>query len=227
MNEEGDQRPVRMEIARRLLAQAPPNRVGEYTYSNAGYIIVGAAMERITGQSWEQLMNDEIFEPLGMEACGFGGAARPGSMDQPWAHRRGRQGENAPVDPSGIDDNPRSLGPAGTVHCSMDAWKSFLDAHVGHGPIGYLSARVLDDLHAPYPESGSGYGGGWLTLERPWGDGRVLSHSGSNTMNYATAWIAPEINAGLMVATNVAYDGINADLDAIIQALIISYIHDR
>ena len=65
-------------------------------------------------------------------------------------------------------------------------------------------------------------GGQWSVI----GGGVVLSHSGSNTMNYTTTWIAPEKNAGLMVATNVAYEGVRNDLDGIIWALIMSHIQD-
>ena len=120
-NEAGDQRPVRLELTRTLLREGPTQPVGNYTYSNSGYIIVGAAIERVIGRPWEDLMVQNSFNPLGMDDCGFGGAASAGAVDHPWAHRRGRQNENVPVDPAGIDDNPRSLGPAGTVHRSMDS----------------------------------------------------------------------------------------------------------
>jgi CubicO group peptidase (beta-lactamase class C family) len=44
--------------------QVVPVRKG--VYSNGGYAIAGAAGERITGQSWELLVQTRIFKPLGL-----------------------------------------------------------------------------------------------------------------------------------------------------------------
>lgn len=55
-----------------ILAQGPASPVGEYRYSNAGYIVLGAAIERATRTSWETLLTERVFAPLGMDACHFG-----------------------------------------------------------------------------------------------------------------------------------------------------------
>ena len=64
-NEAGDQRPVRLRTHPGTLLREAPTQlpVGDYTYSNSGYIIVGAAIERVIGQSWEDLMVQELFRP--------------------------------------------------------------------------------------------------------------------------------------------------------------------
>jgi hypothetical protein len=46
------------------------------------------------------------------------------------------------------------------------------------------------------------YAGGWIVTERPWGNGVVLTHTGSNTMWYAVVWIAPNVDRAYFVATN-------------------------
>ena len=38
----------------------------EYSYSNTGYDILGALIERVSGQTYSEFMNDKIFMPLGM-----------------------------------------------------------------------------------------------------------------------------------------------------------------
>jgi hypothetical protein len=50
---------------------------------------------------------------------------------------------------------------------------------------------------------------GWMVLERPWakgakaGDrGKVLTHSGSNTLWFCTTWIAPERDFAILVTCN-------------------------
>jgi D-alanyl-D-alanine carboxypeptidase len=41
-----------------------------FNYNNADYILLGAVIERITGQSWEQVLADRILTPLGLADTG-------------------------------------------------------------------------------------------------------------------------------------------------------------
>ena len=68
------------------------------------------------------------------------------------------------------------------------------------------------------------YAGGWSTRRRDWAGGLALTHSGSNTMNYSIAWVAPAKRAGVLIATHIAYDGLARDLDEVVWALIQRYI---
>jgi len=40
-------------------------------YSNGGYIVLGAVIEKLTGQSYYDYVRDNIFKPLGMESTDF------------------------------------------------------------------------------------------------------------------------------------------------------------
>ncbi len=42
-----------------------------YSYSNAGYIILGRIIEKVTHRTFEQNIQERIFEPLGMENSGY------------------------------------------------------------------------------------------------------------------------------------------------------------
>ena len=61
-----------------------------------------------------------------------------------------------------------------------------------------LSDVHLKTLITPVGE----YAAGWGTAERPWGKGRVLHHSGCNTMWYTLVWVAPKIDRAFIVSTN-------------------------
>lgn len=61
---------------------------------------------------------------------------------------------------------------------------------------------------------------GWLVVERPWGGGTVLNHAGSNTMNYAVAWVAPKRDFAVLVCTNQGGDSATRGTDEAAAALI-------
>ena len=42
-----------------------------FRYTNSGYIVLGAIVERLTGKSWAAAMEDRIFGPLGMRNTSF------------------------------------------------------------------------------------------------------------------------------------------------------------
>jgi lipoate-protein ligase A len=45
-----------------------------------------------------------------------------------------------------------------------------------------------------------------MVVQRPWGGGTVLAHSGSNTMWYCVVWMAPKRNFAVLSATNIGGD---------------------
>lgn len=201
-----------------VVNNAPEFESGSYHYSNAGYIMLGAVLERVSGQPWETLIQQRLFRPLGMKSAGFGPPSRPNQLDQPWGHVL-KDGKFLPR----YSDNPAGLGPAGTVHCAMADYMKFADFHasLGKRPAGLLSADSFGKLHQP--PAGATYAKGWGTGKRTWAKGRTLSHSGSNTMNLFVVWIAPEINFSMAAATNAVGENTDAVLDKIIGELVREY----
>jgi CubicO group peptidase (beta-lactamase class C family) len=211
---------ARLKAVRALLARGPAQPPGTFVYSNAGYMIVGAALERIAGKPWEQILGQEIFIPLGMTSCGFGapGASEPAS--QPWGHRI--LAPISPLDPA--SDNPPSLGPAGTVHCSLTDWGSFFALHLAAArgeTTSLVSAAGFKRLQTP--PAGGDYASGWLVVQRPWAGGTALTHSGSNTLWYATVWLAPAKDLAMAVVTNRGDDVAAAAVDSAFGPLIGAY----
>lgn len=43
----------------------------QYNYSNSGYVALGAIIEKVSGQSYEQFLTENIFTPLGMKDSGY------------------------------------------------------------------------------------------------------------------------------------------------------------
>ncbi len=186
----------RRDLLQRWASWRPPDPPGtKYEYSNAGYALAGLMAEQATGDSWEDLMTEGLFDPLGMKTVGFGVPGAKGKIDQPWGHTP----EGKPLQ---IDNAP-PLGPAGTVHCSLPDWAKFAALHLqgaqGRGPL--LKFETFQKLHTPLPDN-ENYAFGWTAVERSWAGGVALTHSGSNTVWYATVWMAPQRNFATLVAVN-------------------------
>lgn len=207
---------ARVWLAEQLLVRPPDGRRGVYLYSNAAFTLAGAAMEAVTGESWEDLLADRVLEPLGMDGCGFG--APRGT--QPWGHRI--YGEDLfPITPEAIgSDNPVGISPAGAVHCPLADWGAFIALHLRGGrgeDTEILPAASFDRLHTPRL---SDVAMGWFVTERPWAEGPVLNHAGSNTLWYAVAWLDPEGDAAYLGVSNVAGTRGPAATDAAIGGLL-------
>ena len=43
----------------------------DYAYDNSGYFLLGAILEEVTGQPYDELLRERIFDPLGMDASGY------------------------------------------------------------------------------------------------------------------------------------------------------------
>jgi CubicO group peptidase (beta-lactamase class C family) len=174
----------------------------KYIYSNAGYAIAGAILERVAAKPWEELLRERLFKPLGMDSAGFGPPATPGQVDQPWGHTAGLLGLK-PVPPGPGADNPPAIGPAGTVHCSLGDLAKYMALHLrgARGAAKLLKPESFQKLHTPIP--GQEYALGWLVVERGWAGGAALTHAGSNTMFYTVIWIAPKKDFAVIVAANV------------------------
>jgi CubicO group peptidase (beta-lactamase class C family) len=115
----------RAAIARKYLSMPPASPAGEYTYSNLGFIIAGAIAEARSGKTWENLIQEEIFAPLGILNAGFGAPGTSGQFDQPQGHRE-TAGQMTPLDAADTEaDNPPALGPAGTMHIALKDWMLF------------------------------------------------------------------------------------------------------
>lgn len=197
---------------------AASSGVGEHHYSNVGYVAAGVMAEAVTGKTWEELMRERLFEPLGMKSAGFGPPGAIGKVEQPWGHRKGWFGL-AGWSANQIDNAP-ALGPAGTVHATAEDWAKFLAVQLSDGPTPLLKPETLQRLHTPDEGDDQRYAGGWMVRERGWGEGEVLWHNGSNTSWYALTWVAPNTDRSYLCVVN-AYDAnMHGVADGVISELI-------
>jgi CubicO group peptidase (beta-lactamase class C family) len=216
----------RRRVTEIVLTQAPVNKPGEKEqYSNAGFTIAGAIAERVMGEDYESLLRRLLFEPLRIGSAGFGAMGTMGQVDAPWQHRVDGE-KRLPIGPSPLSDNPPFITPAGRVHCSMADWVKYVQCVLAatRGEAGLLHASSVRQLTEP-PFGGS-YALGWGIHERHWGGGKVLSHAGSNGMNYCIVWVAPQRNFAVLTATNQGGDRAPEGLDKVCSLMIRKFLTD-
>ena len=223
----GPPRAQRRAYVEKILAQPPAARPGtRFLYSNAGYAVLGAVCEQAADSPWEDLMEKHIFRPLRMTRTGFGAMGSPGPITEPWQHKV-FEGKETPLEPGPLIDNPPAIGPAGTVHCQITDWAAFVEAHLD-GAGGRLTPLAVKDwkrLHTP--PLGGDYALGWGTAERGWAKGTALTHAGSNGMNYAVVWLAPEANFAVLVATNTGAEAAPKACDDVAAAMVRRFVMEE
>lgn len=208
------------------LQSAPGTR---FAYSNMGYTLAGAMLERAGGKTWEELIVERVFGPLGLRSAGFGPQASLGRVDAPLGHLVGADGTPKPMLAGPNGDNPAVIGPAGTVHLSILDFARWAGWHAGGGRRGPALVRpeTLRKLHtqviempprpdaAPGTPSQGGYALGWGIMRVAYAPEPFLAHGGSNKMNLAFIMVQPERDWGAVLATNVG----GAQADQALQAL--------
>ena len=185
--------------------QPPVSPYGTYEYSNVAVIIASAMVERAFGMSYEAAMAVHIHAPLGMADAGWGPQAAFGSTTQPVPHV---WDSGAWLALEGYDIPPANNS-SGRAHMPLATWGRFiheiLRIEAGNSTVA-TAAIAQQTTTAVVPViPGSSYGLGWGVSTRPWANGKVLFHDGSNGANHSLTFVAPVLGVAFLVTTN-GYD---------------------
>jgi CubicO group peptidase (beta-lactamase class C family) len=162
-----------------------------WSYTNAGWCVLGRAIETATGMVWEEAMRSELLEPAGMRGTSF--AAEPESAARVSGHELTADGA-VPVTPLVA----RAYGPAGTTMVSTI------------GDLLRFAALHLEDptlalLRRPQPAPAirgwfDGWCLGWALFD--WEERRVWGWDGVVSGERAILRLLPERHAAVVLLTN-------------------------
>jgi CubicO group peptidase (beta-lactamase class C family) len=110
---------------------------------------------------------------------------------------------------------------AGLRRQTLDDWAKFLNEHIrgANGQSQLASKAIFDRLHTPPP--GGSYAAGWDTdSTQSWAGGMTFTHSGSNTLNGSTTWIAPAKGLVLVAVSNAGTDAAFYAIDSAFHPMI-------
>ncbi len=176
------------------------------SYCNAGYTILGRLIEVLRGQTWDVVLRERLFTPLGLTSAGtlpeeaLLYAAAAGHVTPP-----GQEIQVTPV--WGIF---RSAGPAGLIHATARDVLAFAQLHLSDGkaPDGSQvitpeSARAMREPQIEVPDRytlGSHWGLGWILMS--WDDRLVYGHDGGTLGQAAFLRIVPDSGIAIALLTN-------------------------
>ncbi len=203
-------------FAKRPLQSAPG---AAFAYSNAGFTLAGAMIERVSGKTWDELVTERVFEPLGLKTAGIGSQASLGRVDAPLGHSAADGRTKAFL--AGPGDGPIIIGPAGLAYMSVLDFARWAGWNAGQGRRGpaLVKADTLKKLHTPVidmpkpqdPPPGTPRGGkyalGWGQMEVDWAPYPLIYHGGSNSLNLAHIWLDPRKDLAIVIMTNIGGAG--------------------
>jgi len=183
------------------LESGPVYDPGSYSYSNGGYVVAASMLEEISSQSWEQLIQGHLFNPLNMSSA-FIGMPYQKNLSQPWRHyHRDGNGEPVPL-PISERNIPAIFNPAGTVSLNIKDFATYAMFHLKglSGRDDLLKSETIKFLHEPQIESeeDQAYALGWGI--RWFGESKVSGHSGGDQSVFATIGIDHQnLTAGVVL----------------------------
>jgi len=219
----------RDEVLRRVryLKPAAPFRA-QWIYQNVMFLAAGEAAARTAGSTWEDLIQQRIFTPLGM------------TSSKPFL----RTGETLPnlATPHFVRHdtifamasmNMENIAPAGSIASTARDMAQWLRLQLGDGTFAgkrLVSAQALREMHSPQMLMGGGGGGGADSVTRfsTYGLGwmvqdyrrQLLWQHGGNTDGMTTAMgMLPEQKFGVVVVSNMH--------GAQLPGILMRYLFDR
>ncbi len=184
-----------------------------YAYDNLMYVVAGEVAAAAAGKPYDQLMREQVFEPLGMARCQVGAwsVERVGNVAQPHAWRGDR---HEVVNADGAISPDLTSMAAGGIRCSlrdMTRWMQvLLDPALVPDWLGSEQRRTLWTLHMPMPLGERqrrwdnahfyGYGYGWRVSDM---DGQwKVAHTGTLSGMYSSLALLPDRKVGVVMLIN-------------------------
>ncbi|UCF05243.1 MAG: serine hydrolase [bacterium] len=185
----------------------------KYQYQNLMFLVAGQIIPAVSGQSWDDAIEERIFKPLGMNESntsvrylkGTGNVAAPHEMVE---------GKLIPI----AYDNVDAIAPAGAINSNVVDMAKWMRFNLKGGQFEgeqIFSPEVIKELHttqfplkvSSFSEENfatrfAGYGLGWGVWD--YKGYKVLSHGGGLSGMISYQILLPEIKLGVLILTNFA-----------------------
>ena len=222
---------TRPELYQRL-RHLPPSASfrSRWQYQNLMFTTAGYLVERMTGRSWDDLIRERIFTPLGMSRSNTSVRDLPGSDDYALAYlwrdcpaaraTDGQNGQGGQAPPCGLSKIPYrnidAVGPAGSINSSVEDMMHYIQFHIDSGAYGgkqllskqnevaMQTGQMLVGSQEIWPDE-LGMAAYGLALSVSSYRGRKLVQHGGGIDGFISqmSWM-PKERTGVMVLTNMS-----------------------
>ncbi|MGW6443270.1 serine hydrolase [Lentzea sp. NPDC055074] len=190
-----------------LLADAAQNHPlgATFSYSNAGFVLAGRVIEKLTGKTWDVAMREKLFAPLGL--------TRTGTLpEEALLHRAavGHVKQDGKLEVAPVWALPRSVGPAGTIFSTTEDVLAFARMHLAGGlaqdgtrVLSEKSAAAMTEKQTDVPDKnvlGDSWGVGWIRFG--WDGQRLIGHDGNTIGQSAFLRLLPGHDLAVTLLTN-------------------------
>lgn len=192
-----------------------------FVYNNILYTVAGEAVAKAMGKSWDDLVVEKLFQPLGMTSSNTSISKLPKGGDVATPHER-KKGIPSPVPWLSVD----SIGPAGSINSSAADMAKYLQFQLTRGKASdkrLVKPDIFSEMHRPQmlvpkgaglgglfnPEAkSSSYGMGWFLSDYA---GRTLIEHGGNVDGMtAQVGFLPEEKLGIVILANLGQSALPA-----------------
>lgn len=146
-----------------------------YSYQNVAYSIIGEVIHAATGKRYDELMNERIFQPLGMKDASMSHDDILSNPNVARPHRHWKKGWRV----TSINDTYYNAGPAGGMNASISDMTRWMKALLHPESYGLITTETLDEIFSPrvmarsrnknfrrwIDRADSWYGLGWRVLQ--------------------------------------------------------------
>lgn len=178
-----------------------------FSYSNAGYNVLGRLVECLTGMTWDEALSERLLRPLGLNATS---TVPEEVMVHSFAVGHEPKVVGGELSPVTTWLDPRGSGPCGgTLSTTAADLLAFARMHIRDGEtadgrrvLSAESARAMrrPQIAQPDPSMSPAWGIGW-SIERL-SDPLVVEHGGNTCGQHSVLVAVPERDLALCVLTN-------------------------
>jgi CubicO group peptidase (beta-lactamase class C family) len=183
----------------------------KFQYQNAMFTAAGEVAAHAQGKSWESLVQDRIFKPLGMKTSDLSVETMQKSSDFSYGYTYNTDTKLNRRVP--MRDIP-SAAPAGAINSSareMAQWVRFMLAGGVYDGKRLVSEKSFTEFTSPQMKMGgkASYGLGWFL--RDWRGHKVIEHGGNIDGFNAQVALMPDQKLGFVLLTNLTASPLGQD----------------
>jgi len=198
----------REDIVRSTAAIRPVSSFrSEFAYVNNLWVTAAAVVETKTGKTWEQNIQERIFDPLGMTESSTSREALFKSGNEATFHTF----DGKKATPISRDwpmfDWPYVYGPAGGINSNILDMAKWVRMQLGEGTfegkkvVGKESLAFTHEPQTPIAEGKNAYCLGWVKTD--YEPCPLIWHNGATTGSATLVMMAPALDLGIVILSNL------------------------